>query len=127
MGRWSNRGMPRRRSPLFLVYSGTALDGHVYRIVRGCPPTLDDLRSYEVLRKRYDRSDFFRGTGVSMMTNPESAVAVARRFGLGQATAVLDLRIDGVVWTESGRPNHITVWAPPELLLTRVVECEHHG
>ena len=116
--------MPSKATPLYLVYDGTALDGLLYRVVARCPPALDDFRSYEVLGRAYDRRDFFRGTGLSLQQSRERAVETARRFRLGRAIATLDLQIEEVVWAKSGRRGHVTVWAPPELLLTRVVQCE---
>jgi hypothetical protein len=67
-------------APLYLVYDGSALDGLLYRIVRRCPPTVEDFRSYEALGIPYDRRDFFRGTGVSMHVSRKRSEAVARRF-----------------------------------------------
>lgn len=87
---------------------------------------MDDFRSYEALELAYDRRDFFRGTGVSMYTTASRAIAVARRFALGRAVATLDLRREGVVWSRTGTRGHITVWAPPELLLACVVQCDDH-
>ncbi len=59
-----------------------------------------------------------------MLRSRTTAVSLARRFGLGSATAVLDLRIGAVVWAASGGREHITVWAPADLLLSRVVQSE---
>ena len=108
------------------MFDGRDIDGPVYRVVQRCPAVLEDFLSYEVLGRRYDRRDFLRGSGISMTVSKDRAVEVARRFGLGTATATLDLQVDGVVWATSGRPGHITVWATPELLLARVLECESH-
>ena len=113
-------------TPLFLVFDSTALDGHLYRIVELCPPTLDDFRSYEALGRSYDRRDFFKGTGVSMHTSRERAVAVARRYQLGHGVAALELRAAPMVWARTGVRGHVTVWAPPELLRQAVVQCVEH-
>ena len=118
--------VPRRTTPLYLVYSGSALEGLLYRIVEKCPPCLRDFSSYEALGRTYNRRDFFRGTGLSVQISRERAIELARRFGLGSFIASLDLRIPDVVWTESGRTGHVTVWAPPELLLKRVLQCERY-
>ena len=61
-----------------------------------------------------------------MSTSRRAATGLARRFGLGEAIAILDLTIAEVIWTKSGGPEHITVWAPPELLLACVLQCESH-
>lgn len=118
--------MPHEPAPLFLVYDGSALTGLVYRIVKRCPPTLDDFRSYEELGIPYDRRDFFKGVGVSMHTTRERAIAVARRFGHGHGIAALELRSTRSVWARTGARGHVTAWAPPGLLLEAVVQCEEH-
>ncbi len=119
--------MSGKKTPLYLVYPGTALGSPAYRIVLRCPPTVEDFRSYESLGRRYDRRDFFRATGVSMLTSQDRAVALARRFGLGRGVAVLDLEDEAILWVASGWRDHITVWAPAGVLLERVVQCEEHG
>jgi hypothetical protein len=113
-------------APLYLVYDGSALDGLLYRIVRPCPPTVEDFRSYEALGIPYDRRDFFRGTGVSMRVSRKRSEAVARRFRRGRAVAALDLRGAPIAWTRSRGRDHLTVWAPPDLLLRAVVQCDEH-
>jgi hypothetical protein len=116
----------RKTTPLYEVFPGTNYSGLAYRIVRHCPPAFDDFLSYEVLERRYDRRDFFKGTGVSMRTSASRARAVARRFSQGTAVATVNLAADGIVWSPTGPRGHITVWAPAELLLARVIQCEHH-
>ena len=69
--------MPREPAPLYLVFDGSALDSLLYRIVAGCPPDLDDFRSYEALGKTYSRRDFFKGIGVSTHTSHRRAVSIA--------------------------------------------------
>ena len=113
-------------SPLFLVFDGSALEGLLYRIVVSCPPILDDFTSYEVLGRAYNRRDFFKGIGVSMHTSRERAVAVAQRFNLGRGVAALELRTLPIAWARTGGRGHITVWAPAELLLRAVVQCDEH-
>ena len=98
-----------------------------YRAVRGCPPTLRDFMSYEALGMHYDRRDFFKGTGMSMFTSRARAGAVGRRFSHGKAIATIDLGRDGIVWSPTGSRGHITVWAAPDVLLTRVVQCESNA
>lgn len=112
-------------SPLYEVFPGSALAGHAFRIVERCPPGIADFLSYEALGRSYDRRDFFRGTGVSMFRTAERARSIARRFQRGNATATVDLAADGIVWT-GGRRGHVTVWAPAELLLERVLQCDSH-
>jgi hypothetical protein len=116
--------VPGKTTPLYLIYDGSALDGPLYRIVKECPPTLDDFCSYEALAIPYSKRRFFLATGVSLLTTRRAAVRLARRHDLGKAIAVVDLRVEGVIWTKSGGPGHLTVWAPPELLLERVLQCE---
>ena len=115
--------VPREATPLYLVYDETALDGLLYRIVKRCPPTLDDFRSYEALGERYDQRDFFRGTGISLQVTPGRARAIARRYQRGKGIATLDLRHSPIAWAKTGGRQHVTVWAPPELLLESVVQC----
>ena len=116
--------MSREPTPLFLVFDGSALAGLFYRIVERCPPNLDDFRSYEALDKPYNRRDFFRGVGVSMHTTSERSLATMLRFGSGRAIATLDLRGRHIAWARTGGTSHVTVWAPPELLIQHVVQCE---
>jgi hypothetical protein len=40
------------------------------------------------------------------------------------AIATIDLASAGIVWSPTSRLGHPTVWAPPEMLLKRVVQCE---
>jgi hypothetical protein len=115
--------MSREATPLYLVYGADALPGLLYRIVERCPPVVDDFRSYEALGKHYDRRDFFKGTGVSMHTTRERSVAVARHRQTGGAIAILDLRGARVAWASTGGREHVTIWAPAEQLLERVVQC----
>ena len=116
--------MPEWTTPLFAVYSGTALEGLVYRAVRTCPPTLDDFLSHEALGLPYPRPLFVRATGVSVFRTRAALDRVRHRFRLGPLTAVLDLISPDVAWAETGRPDHLTVWADPALLLERVVQCD---
>jgi hypothetical protein len=119
--------MPAEPTPLYLVFDGSALEIVLYRIVERCPPTLDDFRSYEELGRSYDRRDFILGIGVSMHTSRGRAIRIARRFGHGRGTAELDLRASAIAWARTGASGrHVTVWAPPELLLEAVVQCAEH-
>jgi len=111
---------------LFLVFDGAALDHQLFRIVERCPPTLDDFRSYEVLGRPYNRRDFFKGIGVSMHLTRERAITIARRYNVGRGVAAVDLRGSPIAWARTGGRNHVTVWAPPELLLRAVVQCDEH-
>jgi len=61
-----------------------------------------------------------------MYTTRERAREIARYFRRGRAIAAVDLRGSTVVWARTGRRGHVTVWAPPELLLDRVVQCAEH-
>ena len=118
--------VPTKATPLFLVYRGDALDGLAFRVVERCPPTATDFLSYEALGKHYDRRDFFKGTGLSMHTTKKRAQRIAHTYGAGGAVAVLDLRHPSIVWARTGGAGHLTVWAPAEILLARVLECESH-
>lgn len=108
------------------MYGGDALQGPLFRIVKQCPPTLDDFRSYEALGKRYDRRDFFKATGISMHTSGERSLEIARRYRTGGAVATVVLEGVPVAWAATGGRGHVTVWAPAELLLAHVVQCESH-
>ncbi len=118
--------MPQKATPLYLVYGGDALTSLLYRIVERCPPVVRDFLSYEALGKHYDRRDFFKGTGISMHTTRERSIALARHHGIGSGIATLDLRGAIVAWAKTGGRDHITVWAPGQQLLDRVVQCERH-
>jgi len=95
-------------APLYLVFDGAALEGLLYRIVKCCPPVLDDFRSYEVLGRPYNRRDFFRGIGVSMHVTRKRAVEIARHFDVGRGVAEVDLRGSTVAWARTGGrgPRH---------------------
>jgi len=116
----------KEATPLYLIYGGDALEDVVYRIIERCPPVVNDFLSYEALGKRYDRRDFFKGTGVSMHTSSAASWRIARVFGVGQAVATLDIRRPEIVWASTGGSDHITVWGPGETLLRCVVQCESH-
>lgn len=118
--------MPVKTTPLFLVYGADALEGLVYRTVGDCPPTITDLMSYEALGKRYDRRAYFKGTGISVFQSRREAVRIARRYGHGAAVAALDARRRSMVWAQTGKRGHLTLWAPAETLLGCVVQCERH-
>ncbi len=114
--------MQRRKTPLYLVYEGRDLGAPLYRIVKRCPPTLQDFLSYEGLGRQYDRRDFLRGAGVSTYLSRDRARAIARRLGHGAAIATLDVACDGTALAETSREGHVTVRAAPDLLLARVVQ-----
>jgi hypothetical protein len=113
-----------KATPLFAVYDGVNLDGLVFRAVHACPPNVDDFRSHESLGLPYPRARFVRATGISVFRTRTALDRVRRRFGLGPCTAALDLATHVVAWTEAGRPDHLTVWADPAVLLERVVQCD---
>lgn len=99
--------MSREPAPLFLVYDGAALDRLLYRIVRRCPPVLEDFLSYEALGLPYDRRAYFKGIGISVYPRADRAAEVAARFHLGAGTATLDLRGLHIVWARTGRKGHL--------------------
>lgn len=79
-----------------------------------------------MLGRRYNRRDFFKGVGVSMHTSRRRAISIARRFGHGRGVATLELRSVPIAWARTGTRGHVTVWAPPELLLGAVVQFDEH-
>jgi len=72
------------------VFRGRDFDGHVFRVTRGCPPTLADFSSYEALGIRYDRRDFFKGSGISTDTTAARPIAV-----------VINASLSGALWRRS--------------------------
>jgi len=64
--------------------------------------------------------------GVSMHVTRKRAVGIARHFDVGRGVAEVDLRGSTVAWARTGGRGHVTVWAPPELLLRAVVQCDEH-
>ena len=117
--------MPDQTTRLFVVYDGTALPDPVYRAVSTCPPRLDDFRSHDSLGLPYRRVLFVRAVGISVFSTPQALNRARKRFNLAHATAALDLHIAEIAWAETGRPDHLTVWAAPSVLLDRVLQCEH--
>ena len=135
-----SRSIPRRFVPLRLrrasslarasIASGHGSRSHLarhsllYRIVEGCPPDLDDFRSYEVLGRPYNRRDFFKGVGVSMRTTRERAIAIARYYRQGRAVATVDIRGAQVAWARTGGQGQTRsgVWLKPD----PVVQCDEH-
>ena len=116
-----------RTTPLYLVYATSELDGVVYRAVSGCPPTLDDFRSYVELGTPHTTRQRFRASGTSVFRSRKTLRKQMRRFGLGPAIATVDLRTTDAAWAESGGSGHITVWAPADILLAQMVQCDDHG
>lgn len=111
--------------PRFVVYDGTALDNPIYRVVGGCPPTEEDFLSYGFAGRTYPAKNLFRATGVSMFLTRKAATTARRRWHLGQAVAELDVQGDDLLmWARTGGKDHITVWAPPGVLLGYVGSCE---
>ena len=115
--------VPKKPTPLFLVYGGNDLEGLAYRIVAHCPPRLEDFLSYHRLGRSYAPRKQFQASGVSLYTTLAGAESAARRFGIGSAVAALEL-IRPVMWTPSSPGDHITVWAPASTLLRLVLQCE---
>jgi hypothetical protein len=115
--------MPKKATPLFLVYDGGALDGLAYRIVERCPPRLEDFLSYDRLGRSYPPRKQFQATGLSMYTTFAGAESAAKRFRIGSAVAALELTRP-VMWAPSSQGDHITVWAPASTMLSLVLQCE---
>lgn len=110
--------------PLYAVFPGTALDGPVFRVVGENPPTEVDFLSYEYAGRAYPAREFFRATGVSMHLTRKAAERAKRQWGLGDYIAELDVTgQEWILWAKTGGPDHISVWAPPPVLLHCVVNC----
>ena len=116
--------MSTKATPLALVYDGTTLDGLVFRATSGCPPTLADFRSHKSLGLPYPPALFIRATGISAYRTRAALERARRRFGLRPATVTLELRSADIAWAVSGRHGHLTIWAPPSLLLEKVIQCD---
>lgn len=119
--------VPRTTTPLFLVYSASDLEGVVYRAVRGCPPTLDDFRSYVELAVPHTSRQRFRATGISVFRDRRALRKQMERFRLGPAIATLDLQRTDAVWTGGGGRGHLTIWLPADDLLEQVIQCDNDG
>lgn len=110
--------------PRYVIYPGTELERAVFRVVGNNPPKEDDFLAYAFAARSYPAKDFFRATGVSMFLTKKAAERGQAKWGLGNYIAELDLRADDLVlWSKTGGYDHITVWAPPAVLLTYLVNC----
>jgi hypothetical protein len=115
--------------PKFLIYHGADLEGPAYRVVGKCPPTPDDFVSYVVAGGRsFSPRMFFQATSVSMFVTRGEAAKLARGGTLGTCVAELDLADDRVfVALTNERTGHLSVWAPPRVLVMLVVNCAEEG
>lgn len=115
----------RDAEPAFAVYPGTALTVPIYRVVGSDPAMEGDFLSYAFMGNSYPSEHFFRASGVSCHLTTRDAARAQRRFRLGPFVAELDVRTDDkLMWAKTGGPGHVTVWAPPAVLLgyvTRIV------
>lgn len=94
-----------------------------HRVVAQNPAQVGDFLSFAEMGASFEWWDLHRAVGVSHWEDAETAAAVARGQGKDWL-AVVDLsRADGrTPWAYVGRRSHITVWAPPPVLLAAVVD-----
>jgi len=76
------------------------------------------------LRGRPDDSSTSLASGEA---TPLYLVYPGTALGLGRGVAAVELGDETILWVASGGRDHITVWAPPVVLLERVVHCGEHG
>lgn len=115
--------------PKFLVYSGDALTTPLYRVTSACPPTSSDFISYAQADRSFPNDQFFRAVGVSLWISEAKAKKMARSGHLGRCYAEVDLRGDEWIYFSitNQAAGHVTVWAPPRVLLKSVVNCVEEG
>lgn len=108
--------------PLYSVYRASAWSIVCYRWVTQRPAGIGDFLSFSEAGTSFEWWDFPRAVGVSFWDDLEKAAALARRRDF-PFLAELDLaRMPGQTpWAFTGTPGHITVWAPPPLLVAAVV------
>jgi hypothetical protein len=100
-----------------------------YRIIKQRQLRLDDFKSYEALGipLLHDTPAARRlAAGLSVYATEQAARARARlpsRFPLGDYIARIEIDDQVIECEQTGRdPSHYTIWAPPQELLTSVVE-----
>ena len=91
-------------------------------------PSSDDFLSYAQARRNFRSEDFFRALGVSMWLDRNKAQAMARSGHLGTCVAEVDIRRDDIYWAATNESKkHVTVWAPPPVLLGCVLNSWEKG
>lgn len=111
--------------PSYQVFSGAALTQTLFRVTSSCPPTSADFISYAQADRSFPNDQFFRALGVSFWTTAAKARKMARSGQLGHCYAEVDLRADEWIYCAltNERTGHVSVWAPPRVLLKSVVNC----
>ena len=100
-----------------------ALDATVWRVT-GDALAAEEFFSYIHLGRQIAAYQFFRATSVSMYLTREEAIRANRKFNLGTHLAELDLRDNRIMLSPTGGANHVSVWAPPDVLYSSVVNFE---
>ena len=114
----------RLAEPKYTIYDGLALDANVWRITSDVL-SADDFMSYVALGRKVQSYNFFRATSVSLYLTRQGAIDANRMFNLGKThLAELDLYDKRIMLAKTGGPDHISVWAPPSVLYSSVVNFE---
>ena len=108
--------------PLYSVYRAGDHAVRCYRAASANPAQPTDFLSHMQLAEHFEWWDLHRAAGVSAWLDPKKAAALARRKGL-PVLAEIDLaRGDSrIPWAQTGHPEHVTIWAPPAIVLQAVV------
>lgn len=115
--------------PRYLVYSGEALATTLFRVTSTCPPTAGDFISYAQTGRSFPSDQFFRAVGVSFWKTAAKTRKMAMSGHIGRCYAEVDLRRDEWIYfaVTNEQTGHVTVWAPPRVLLNSVVNCVEEG
>jgi hypothetical protein len=92
----------------------------VCRVLKGAQPAKSDFRSDEMAGRPRGRNEaWIEHAGVSVYDDPQTALAIVRRFPVYVAEVQLmpDL---GCSIARTGPPRHFTVWGDPGVLLVSV-------
>jgi len=111
--------------PAYSIYRGTDLETTLFRVTETCPPGQSDFLSYVLAGRAFPPEGFFRALGVSLWLTEAKARKMARSGQLGRCYAEVDLRgrAEAYLSITNHKTGHVTVWAPPRLLLECVVRC----
>jgi hypothetical protein len=106
-----------------LVYSTSHLSQTVWRAVESKPPTERDFFSYADLGRSAPTADYLRVTAVSMYLDLDGLEVARHNYKLPPESVELDLRQDPRIRyaVTNARTGHVSVWAPPEVLLVCVL------
>lgn len=94
-----------------------------YRIVYTVPPTVEDFKSHMALgRPLRDSSPAARrkAEGVSVFVEVREARHIAKTYPKTMGRYIAELQIaddSSILWEETGRNGHHTLWGEPEELL----------